>query len=383
MAFGAFYHPDGLPLDPKSPHYPSTFLRSVFPIPCHSHNDQWRHTPLHAALGTGCISIEADIFASTDPDSKELYVAHDRNTLMPERTLEKMYIEPLITILETMNTPDAHAAKQLPQAMFQKDPAERPNGVFALSPTTSLILMLDFKSQAKDIIPVLLDTLTPLAQRSFLTRWDPASQSRMDGPITLVATGEADFDTILRAGRNSTPDDPLAVERFIFFDAPLGDLIRPGDPDSPVPGPINIDLSRPAKDSPTRDTLAKDKNITGPYRYTYNPSNSHTASMSFSRAVGAISPFLSSPDSLQRKVIRDQMKSGRDRGLITRYWGTPRWPRGLRDGVWEALEKEGVGLLSVDDLRGVRKGAWGGRAGGRWWGRRWRGEGRMGWVPEY
>src|ERR1700761_7456892 len=100
MAFGAFYHPDGIPLDSKSPHYPSTFLRSVLPIPCHSHNDEWRHTPLHAALGTGCISIEADIFASLDPTSKELYVAHDRFTLSSDHTLRKMYFEPLLNILD-------------------------------------------------------------------------------------------------------------------------------------------------------------------------------------------------------------------------------------------------------------------------------------------
>ncbi|KAF2095346.1 hypothetical protein NA57DRAFT_18414, partial [Rhizodiscina lignyota] len=339
-------------------HYPSTFLRSVLPIPCHSHNDEWRHTPLHAALGTGCISIEADIFASSDPKSDELYIAHDRTALTPEHTLRRMYIEPLISILEMMNSPNPDAKKHLPKEMYELNPSERKNGVFALAPSTSLILMIDFKSPPSNVFPVLMNGIQPLIERDYLTRWDPSTQTRVEGPITLVATGKADFDTVLRAGRNSTPTDALNVERFVFFDAPLDSLIQPGDPDSPAPGPINIDLSRTQEKQEMHDHEVSERNATGVYRYKYNPSNSHTASTSFSHAVGAVSPFLSSPDSLQRRVIRDQIKTARDRGLISRYWGTPSWPRGLRDGVWESLEKEGVGLLSVDDLRAARKGGW-------------------------
>jgi hypothetical protein len=347
-------------------------LHSVLPIPCHSHNDEWRHTPLHAALGTGCISIEVDVFASFDPDVNELYISHDRSTLQLDRTLHNMYFGPLIATLETMNSPDAATKELSPQDMLQSDPAQQPNGVFALSPTTPLILLLDFKSPPSSIFPVLQEAIAPLAARNYLTRWDPPTQSRVERPITLVASGQADFDTILRSGGNTTPSDPLSVERFVFFDAPLDALIQKGDPDSDQDEMLENHTER--------------ENVSSIYRYTYNPSNSHMASASLSRAVGAISPLLTSPDSLQRRLIRDQIKSARRRGLLSRYWDTPRWPKGLRDRVWESLEKEGVGLLNVDDLRAVRKEGWGGRAGRLWWGKRWRGLGggkEAMWMPEY
>ncbi|RSL93280.1 hypothetical protein CEP52_013353 [Fusarium oligoseptatum] len=38
-----------------------SFLRHVRPVPIHSHNDYDRRLPLFEALGSGCISVEADV----------------------------------------------------------------------------------------------------------------------------------------------------------------------------------------------------------------------------------------------------------------------------------------------------------------------------------
>ncbi|KAF2021470.1 hypothetical protein BU24DRAFT_487883 [Aaosphaeria arxii CBS 175.79] len=355
MAFSAFVHPDGVPLDVDSVHYPETFLRSVMPIPCQSHNDEQRHTPLHAALGTGCVSIEADIWASDDPDSNDIFVGHTTGDLDPNKSLKRMYIDPLVRLLEIRNGPHA---KQ-PQA----------NGVFSLAPSTSLTLVLDFKSTSAELWEALEVNLDPLASRDWLTFWDASAQARVQRPITIAVTGTDDFDTILRGKLKTTATssptvkglndtfDPLSIDRYIFFDAPLHDLIQPGDPDSSEAPFTPSDPSNP------------DRSLS----YKYNPSNSHLASTSLYKAIGPISPSLltsaSDPDHFQRRILRQQIRAARDRGLVSRYWGLPRWPRGLRDGVWEVLEREGVGLLNVDDLRGVRKGEWGGGLWGRWWGK--------------
>jgi glycerophosphoryl diester phosphodiesterase len=64
------------------------------PVPlahAHAHNDYEHARPLLDALGHGFCSVEADIFLR---DGK-LLVAHDARDLRPERTLERLYLQPL------------------------------------------------------------------------------------------------------------------------------------------------------------------------------------------------------------------------------------------------------------------------------------------------
>lgn len=58
---------------------------------CHSHNDYQREYPFYEAFIEGFASIEADVFLVEG----ELYVAHDRENISPERTLRRMYLEPV------------------------------------------------------------------------------------------------------------------------------------------------------------------------------------------------------------------------------------------------------------------------------------------------
>ena len=62
------------------------------PLPrAHAHNDYRHERPLHDALAHGFTGVEADIFL-VDGD---LYVAHDRHEITPERTLRRLYLDPL------------------------------------------------------------------------------------------------------------------------------------------------------------------------------------------------------------------------------------------------------------------------------------------------
>src|SRR5436305_12662245 len=64
----------------------------VEPLPhAHAHNDYEHKRPLFDALECGFCSVEADIWLV---DGK-LLVAHDRNQVKPERTLQALYLDPL------------------------------------------------------------------------------------------------------------------------------------------------------------------------------------------------------------------------------------------------------------------------------------------------
>lgn len=65
----------------------------------HSHNDYKRRHPLHDALRNGFCSVEADIFFHNGLFS----VAHTQYGIRKNRTLEKMYLQPLHQIVTKNN----------------------------------------------------------------------------------------------------------------------------------------------------------------------------------------------------------------------------------------------------------------------------------------
>ncbi|MEM9658224.1 MAG: phosphatidylinositol-specific phospholipase C/glycerophosphodiester phosphodiesterase family protein [Planctomycetota bacterium] len=65
------------------------------PLPqAHAHNDYRHDRPLLDALDRGFCSIEADIFLVDG----ELLVGHDPPELRPDRTLQKLYLDPLLQL---------------------------------------------------------------------------------------------------------------------------------------------------------------------------------------------------------------------------------------------------------------------------------------------
>ena len=309
------------PFDPSiSPsRYPSEYFRTVLPIPCHSHNDYWRRRPLWSALCTGCISVEADVWL-LDGD---LYIGHSGSSLEANKTLSKMYIEPLVDILEDRNRPTALAA------VFPSETRSRLHGVFFRDPEQTLTLLIDFKTDGEALFPIVMEALEPLRSRGWLSYWD--GQSRVDRPVTVVGTGNTPFDMVVA---NTTYRD-------IFFDAPLEAL-------------ASLDDEITEDDMTDVDIRITTRAI---HNYKYNASNSHYASSSMTKAIGPLWQYeFSEP---QIYLLRNQIQQAKERGLVSRYWGMPAWPRGLRNSVWGVLVKEDVGILNVDDLRAARRGLWG------------------------
>jgi alkaline phosphatase len=72
-------------------------LNNVFGQKIHSHNDYEQARPFWEAYEAGASSIEADVYLV---DGK-LYVAHEKKEINPERTLEKLYLEPLNKIVKS------------------------------------------------------------------------------------------------------------------------------------------------------------------------------------------------------------------------------------------------------------------------------------------
>ncbi|KAL3457175.1 hypothetical protein BJX64DRAFT_280846 [Aspergillus heterothallicus] len=82
----------------------------------------------------------------------------------------------------------------------------------------------------------------------------------------------------------------------------------------------------------------------------YNSTNSYYASANFQQTIGKLSR--NSFSQQQLADMRHQIALAHERGLKVRYWGTPTWPRGLRNHVWHVLAREQVDLVNVDDLIG-------------------------------
>ncbi|KAL8673681.1 MAG: hypothetical protein Q9168_001896 [Polycauliona sp. 1 TL-2023] len=261
----------------------------IEPIPCHSHNDYERQVPLYDALNNGCVSVEADIWLQ----GNELLVGHTKDSLDPARTLKSLYLDPLTSILGDRN-PNLDLTDGTDHSGSLK-------GVFSTNTSVSLVLLVDLKTDSANTLPVLLDQLSSLRKGGLLTHVD--GSRTIQGPITVVGTGNTNFDTIL--------DEK---DRILFFDAPL-----------------DHDWSKDSQTDPK----------------SYNTDNSYYASVSFDKAIGKPS-FTGDLSDKQMTTMKDQIKGAHDRGLKVRYWDTP--GSLTEEKIWEQLWKAGVDVLNVDHL---------------------------------
>ncbi len=78
-----------LPVDPAD----DVTAAEVVPRPrAHAHNDYYHKRPLEDALSHGFCSVEADVYLI----GGKLLVAHSRFEIHPDKTLEKLYLDPLL-----------------------------------------------------------------------------------------------------------------------------------------------------------------------------------------------------------------------------------------------------------------------------------------------
>ncbi|SPJ74101.1 uncharacterized protein FTOL_03831 [Fusarium torulosum] len=274
-----------------------SFLRGARPVPIHSHNDYERSIPLIDALGSGCISVEADVHLK----HSDLLVGHSTLSLRSGKTLQSLYLKPLQRMIEAQNAGRSGEWR----------------GLFDMAPKQTLTLLIDFKTKGSKIFDKLEEQLQPLRDLDYLTYWN--GTARVMRPLTIVATGNAPFDSVL--GMNAT-------HRDIFWDAKLERLFS-----------------------------MEDDFDTNPPTYRFNRSNSYFASTKFQNAVLFTSHSNSGVDALpsrERDMTSTQIEQATSRGLLARYWDTPSHPPNVRDIAWRVLIDNKIGLLNMDDMGIVR-----------------------------
>ncbi|CAG8920303.1 unnamed protein product [Penicillium salamii] len=239
-------------------------------------------------LSHGCTSTEADVWLYNGT----LYVGHDQSALTASRTLESLYINPILDVLERQN----------PESPFLSKPTK--NGVWDTDTEQTLYFFIDVKTSGVETFKAVIAALQPLREKGYLTTVKDGTIT--NGPVTIIGTGETPLDLVA----------PVQ-ERDYFFDAPLAEL-----------------------------TDARYANITGLV--------SPVASTDFQKAVGKITrdtdPILGDD---QLKALREQIAIANERGIGARYWNTPYFPIRVRNLVWRTLLREGVILLNADDLDAV------------------------------
>lgn len=303
-------------------HFPNA-LHNAEPVPCHSHNDYWRLRPLLDATSVGCTSVEADVWLIDD----ELYIGHDLRSIDRNKSFRHMYLNPLLEILEQELIPGT-----------SKMPSSTTPFIFHRQPNQTMVLLVDLKNGGLESFQRLHQDIEALRAKRYLTYYN--GEERINGAVTVVVSGrEAPFDAILA---NST-------HRDIFYDAPLERLWQP--PRLPLPDTDErtsvMDYGSAMADGPQPAATPHEP---------FDTSNSFYASVSFRSTAGYVWRGHLSPR--QMRVIRGQIKGARSRGLKIRYWDTPAWPIELRNHIWHVLIKEGVDVLSVDDVEGCAMASW-------------------------
>ncbi|KAI9060181.1 hypothetical protein FKP32DRAFT_1668222 [Trametes sanguinea] len=264
--------------------YPTQFTQNIMPKMIHSHNDYWRDVPLLTALSYGVASVEADVslFNGT------LYVGHENAALTPDRTLDSLYIQPLLQILKKMN----------PQNVFTAG-STTPNGVFDTASGVPLQLLIDIKTDGAEALPFILKAFQPLREAGYLTTF--ANDTLTTSAITVVGTGNSPLEQV----KALNPRD-------YFFDAPLMQLTDPS---------LNT---------------------------TWDPTLSPLASTDYAVAVGWNG--IGNITDEQKANITRFVGDAHSRGITARFWDTPEWPVFAQQNIWRALLEGGADWLNADDL---------------------------------
>ena len=141
----------------------------------HSHNDYENEIPFRLAYNNHFGSIEADIWVVEG----DLYVAHYNKEILPGRTLDSLYIKPIVRIVRE-----------------NKGKAWKDNA-------SNFQLMIDLKTPVKQTLPLLIAKLEQYP--------DVFNPRKNKNAIRIVITGN-----------RPEPSEFKDYPRYIFFDGNLG-----------------------------------------------------------------------------------------------------------------------------------------------------------------
>lgn len=142
----------------------------------HAHNDYEHPIPFFTAWNAGFGSIEADVF----PVNGILLVSHSKKALDPQRTLDSLYLKPLLKELQK-------------------------------NPNRKVDLLVDIKENYKESLQLLMQELKPL--KKYLV-----SDKDSRKPLTILISGE-----------RPPPSEYKNYPGYIFFDDDLRLIHTPGE----------------------------------------------------------------------------------------------------------------------------------------------------------
>ena len=170
---------------------PAGQLPADEPVPrprAHAHNDYYHKRPLLDALSHGFCSVEADVYLV---DGK-LLVAHSRFELKPEKTLEKLYLDPLLKRVRGNTYAGLGGGRVFPG--YKPPP---------------FTLLVDFKTNGSEIYKRLQQVLP--RYKEMLTHVEDGQFYQ--GAVTIVISGDRPREQIARS-----------TTRYVGIDGRLGDL---------------------------------------------------------------------------------------------------------------------------------------------------------------
>ncbi|KAF8997945.1 hypothetical protein BDZ89DRAFT_1105716 [Hymenopellis radicata] len=236
------------------------------------------------AISYGVASVEADVWLVNGT----LFVGHEIAALSEDRTLDALYIQPLLAILEAQN----------PATEFNTNRSII-HGVFDTASSTALQLFIDIKTDGEEAWQPVLEALDPLREKGYLTTFKDGEL--IGSAVTVIGTGNTPLDGVL--GQET---------RDVFYDAPLVAL--------------KTDVGA----------------------CIYNATISVVASTNYDTAVGW--KGLGKIGDAQLANLTRFVGDAHECNLTARFWNTPDWPIYARSKVWKELLEAGADWLNADDL---------------------------------
>ena len=172
----------------------------------HAHNDYQKPEPLINALRNKAFSIEADVYLS----GNRLLVAHDKNELTKAKTLDSLYLQPIIELC------------RLHKGTISEDSAYTP------------VLMIDIKENGDTVIAKLIKMLS--AQRFVFDRTVNAKavQVVISGDRGAISKWVSYPSFIFFDGRPYEAYDSATLQRVAFISDSYFNYISPQDSTSRI-----------------------------------------------------------------------------------------------------------------------------------------------------
>ncbi|KAL7425246.1 Altered inheritance of mitochondria protein 6 [Cryptotrichosporon argae] len=270
----------------------------------HAHNDEMHGADaLILALSTGMGSIEVDVWlqAPANSSSQPVLLAGHEVQDLSTRTLESVYLDPLMQLLDGNNV----------------NPNSTWIGVYKDDPTASVQLVVDVKNEPDGTFDELSRLLEPFVAKNYLTTYNTTSGSWSYGPLTVIGTGDTPIARVYRAN-----------PRVIFKDAPLVFLHKPYT--------IPASATEPAATFEWDATMA--------------PMASSKFPVLFNLALAL------PPNNLIVAELNRYTAEARRRGIKSRWWGAAAHFGWVRRRNWAVQKAGGADWINGDDL--VELGRW-------------------------